>query len=282
LAQDSPAKPRFGLIDGAEEAWLVLEGSVTVRDAAAAALRQAGVPVVRAGPWVGDLVDGIVGTNFVRFVRPQADDLRQSLAKILENTITPASAGPEPADRVRALIVELVAARAELARLQPVQTSKRIERSAATEADLLRLRKENDELLEQIAELNQQLAQSVPVRSEPGRAAGRLQDEIAVSLATLRPDLRLLRDSLTVISGEFADRRAFYRALIELGSDVLGRTWKKIRGSGASTWFERHVSTGQDDSGRIYARRTDGRWDLLVSHKSQQARDIVWLSGRGA
>jgi hypothetical protein len=114
----------------------------------------------------------------------------------------------------------------------------------------------------------------VPVRSEPGRAVGRLQDEIAVSLATLRPDLRLLR--------EFADRRAFYRALIELGSDVLGRTWKKIRGSGASTWFERHVSTGQDDSGRIYARRTDGRWDLLVSHKSQQARDIVWLSGRGA
>ncbi len=49
LTQDPAAGRLFGLIDGAEEAWLVLEGSVTLRDAAAAALRRAGVAVLRSG-----------------------------------------------------------------------------------------------------------------------------------------------------------------------------------------------------------------------------------------
>src|SRR5579863_2954015 len=58
-AEDPPAGPNFGLIYGAEEAWLVLDGSVTVRDAAETALRHAGIAVLRSGPWLGDSVDGI-------------------------------------------------------------------------------------------------------------------------------------------------------------------------------------------------------------------------------
>jgi hypothetical protein len=279
LGQNPPAEPQFGLIDSAEEAWLVLEGSVSLRDAAAGALRQAGVAVLRTGPWVGDPVDGVFGTNFIRFIRPAADDLRQSLAIILEKILTPGSAGPEPADRARALTVELLKVRAELARVEVAQTAKRLEPAAESETELLRLRKENSALLEEIADLNRQLAENAPVRSEPRRAAGRLQDEIAISLTALRPDLRLLRDSLTVIAGEFADRRGFYRAVVELRPELVTSSWKKIRG--ASNWLERHVSNGQDDSGRIYARRCNNGWDLLISHKSQQARDIAWLSRRG-
>jgi len=111
---------------------------------------------------------------------------------------------------------------------------------------------------------------------EPSRAAVRLQDEITALLATIRPDLRFLRDSLTVLAGEFADRRGAYRAVLELGFDALGRGWKRIHG--ASGWWERHVSNGQDDSGRIYAQRANGSWHLLISHKSEQARDIAWLA----
>jgi hypothetical protein len=45
-------------------------------------------------------------------------------------------------------------------------------------------------------------------------------------------------------------------------------------------WWERHLSDGQDDAGRIYVRfsSTDRVWDVLISHKSGQTRDISWLS----
>jgi hypothetical protein len=52
--------------------------------------------------------------------------------------------------------------------------------------------------------------------------------------------------------------------------------WKRIQG--VPGWRERHVSNGQDDSGRIHAGPHQGRWDLLVSHKAQQDRDISWLA----
>jgi hypothetical protein len=276
LPQDPPASPRFGLVDGAEEAWLVLEGSVTVRDAAASALRHAGVAVLRSGPWLGDPVDGVVGANFIRFARPQVSDLRQAVAKILENTVTAASERPDPADRMRALTVELMETRAALARAQTTPRESRPQPSAEAEAELARLQQENAALLQQITDLHRQLAEAPPARPEQNRAAGRLQDEIATLLASLRPDLQFLRESVTVLTGEFADRRGLYRALIELGSDALGRAWKKMHA--APGWWERHVSNGQDDSGRLYVRRAAGHWEVLVSHKSQQTRDLAWLA----
>jgi hypothetical protein len=268
--------PRFGLIDGDEEAWLVLEGSVTVRDAAVIALRQAGVGVLRSGPWLGDPVDGVVGANFIRFARPQVSDLRQAILKILENTVSAASARPEPAGRIRALMVELMETRAALARARTEPSEPQTEPFAEAEAELARVRQENAALLQEVADLHRQLGASASPRPEPNRAAGRLHDEIAVSLASFRPDLRFLRDSLMVVAGEFSDRRGLYRAVLEIRSEALGPSWKKIHGT--SGWWERHVSNGQDDSGRIYARRGNGYWELLVSHKAQQTRDINWLN----
>jgi hypothetical protein len=282
-ADDPPTSPRFGLIDGAEEAWLVLDGSVTVRDAAATALRHAGIAVLRSGPWLGDPVDGVFGTSFVRFVRPAETDLRQSLARILEDRVSPASARPDPAERARVLLAELMEARAELARVRAAQGQQRTGPTLDAEAELARMQGENVALLREIADLHRQLAAAIPARperSEPSRAAGRLQDEITALLTTIRPDLRFLRDSLTVLAGEFADRRGPYRAVLELGSDALGRGWKRIHG--APGWWERHVSNGQDGSGRIYAQRANGSWHLLISHKSEQARDIVWLAKQTA
>src|ERR1700730_13147066 len=184
LPQDPPGSPRFGLVDGAEEAWLVLEGSVTVRDAAVPALRHAGVGVLRSGPWLGDPVDGIVGTNFIRFARPQVGDLRQAIVKILEYTVTAATARADPADRIRALMVELMNTRAALARAQTAPSEPRPEPFARAEAELARVRQENAALLQQITDLHQ-LAEAPPARPEPNRAAGRLQDEIATLLARL-------------------------------------------------------------------------------------------------
>jgi hypothetical protein len=276
LTQDPTSGPPFGLIDGAEEAWLVLEGSVTSRDAAAGASRQAGVAVLRSGPWLGDPVDGVAGTSFIRFVKPQTDDLRDSVAKILTGILALSPAKPDPVDRARVLTIELMEAHAALARVQRTQAEVPPGLSADIESELAGLRQENIALLQEITDLRGQLAEAGPARPEPGRASGRLQDEISALVATVRPDLRFLRDSLTVLVGEFADRRSLYRTFAELDADTLGRSWKKIYG--APGWWERHVSDGQDDSGRIYARRTEGCWDVLVSHKSQQPRDVAWLA----
>jgi hypothetical protein len=274
MTQDSTGSA-FGLIEGAEEAWLVLDGPGTLRDAAAGALRQAGIAVLRSGPWLGDAVDGVVGTSFICFVRPQTGNLRDKVAEILDGILFPSPEKFDPVDRVHALTVELAEARAAIAHLQMSQSEARSTLAYDNENELASVRQENAALLQEIIDLRRQLTEAAPNRPEPSRTAGRLQNEISTLLETIRPDLRLLRDSLTVLAGEFSDRRSLYRAMLELDAGTLGHNWKRIQG--APGWWERHVSNGQDDSGRIYARRVQGRCDLLVSHKSQQARDISWL-----
>jgi hypothetical protein len=274
LPEASPVTPGFGLIEAEEDAWLVLDGSVTVRDAAVAALRQAGVEVLRSGPWLGDPVDGIAGTSFIRFIRPSGKDLRESIAKVIQRSVHSPSAQVDLGERIRVLTIELLEARALLARSGPAP--KELQRSGEAEAELSRMQQENVVLLQENSDLRRQLAEALAVRSEPGRPARRWHDEIAFLLASFRPDLCFLRDSLTVIAAEFGDRRSCYRAVLELGPETLGRSWKRIQG--AAGWWERHVSDGQDDSGRIYARRAERGWDVLVSHKSQQSRDVAWLA----
>ena len=110
----------------------------------------------------------------------------------------------------------------------------------------------------------------------PAAPAGKLKNEIKVVLETLFPGVRLLRDSLIVIAAEFFSRSALYRGLAEMRI-VNGRlppTWKKLRG--LEDWWERHMSDGQDDAGRVYARLGpfDRIWDVLVSHKSEQSREL--------
>lgn len=75
-------------------------------------------------------------------------------------------------------------------------------------------------------------------------------EEISTAMAALLPEMTLLRDSLTVASAEFRDRAGLYRALAELniGAARLPSSWKKLQGLDA--WWERHVSNGQDDTGR--------------------------------
>jgi len=47
----------------------------------------------------------------------------------------------------------------------------------------------------------------------------------------------------------------------------------------AERWWERHISTGQDDNDRAYARFdvSSRRWSILVGWKVDQVRDIAWL-----
>jgi hypothetical protein len=43
---------------------------------------------------------------------------------------------------------------------------------------------------------------------------------------------------------------------------------------------EHKIANRTDSQGRVYARLVDGpagRWQVLISHKSEQSRDIEWL-----
>jgi hypothetical protein len=83
-----------------------------------------------------------------------------------------------------------------------------------------------------------------------------------------------------VIAIEFSHRRALYRVLSELDrcGTAMPAHWKAVQG--LEGWIEKSkVSNGQDSQGRLYARldRADRCWDVLISHKSEQERDIAWL-----
>jgi hypothetical protein len=114
-------------------------------------------------------------------------------------------------------------------------------------------------------------------RPLPGPAA-RLHQELTDALTALRPDVRLARDSWNVVAAEFRDRTPFWRAVNDLPRDG-GRPdgWKQFRG--AERWWERHLSTGQDDTGRAYARFDASQrvWEILISWKADQPQDAVWL-----
>lgn len=136
--------------------------------------------------------------------------------------------------------------------------------------------------LAHIAQL-QALLDAVPKAPQPlPRAAVRLHEELAYALAALRPDIVPLRDTLQVVVGEYASRGGFYRCIEELAPSG-GRPpgWKSLRD--VDRWWERHVTTGQDDSGRAYARFDEvaRRWHLLLSWKAEQKRDIEWLRRQG-
>jgi hypothetical protein len=207
-------------------------------------------------------------------VRPAGDNLRDTLANVLSGRLSAAAPKPDAGERVRALTLELLEARAELARRSAPQTQQPDSLQSELADTLERVQRENRELLGQVAELHAELAAAQSARPQPGRSRI-AQDDIVKMITALRPDLEFLRDSTTVLWGEYADRAGFCRAMNELGTGGMTSSWRKIRG--APGWWERHISNGQDDAGRIYARSRLGRWELLVSHKGQQERDIVWL-----
>ena len=105
-----------------------------------------------------------------------------------------------------------------------------------------------------------------------------LMQEIQSVMTALCPHARLIRASLERLAVEVSDRRAFYAALRELGEPPLGSNWKKLKG--VEGWFERHVSDGRSDAGRIYARREGNIWEVLFGHKGDQTSDIAWLAGQ--
>ncbi len=268
----------FGVIDGPSEAYVLIAGGFIDAETAAGKLRLAGFEVLRTGRYLGDAVDHFDADWFVRFVRPVgATDLAQSLEQILGQRAARPSPPAAEDTRARLLAAELVASRNREEAMRTELAGLRTEAGAGAAA------------ADRIAELQAALAAeqdrreaaenaaAAVEREPPSPPSGRIADEVRDVLTYLLPNIIMLRDSFKVITVEFAKRGMVWRALGELaGAKAIPRDWKKIRG--ADGWWERHLSDGRDDSGRIYARRSmASSWEVLISHKTEQVRDVAWL-----
>ena len=277
----------YVLIEGATETYMLVNGSVVDRERAVGQLRVGGLEVLRTGRYLGEPVEGLTPDWFIRVATPAhgLDALRTSVIKTLGMSAPAPTAGT--ALRLALVVADLTAARA-----REVHDRAEIERlrillgqRTSNEAELASLQQafHDESLARQALEAAVASKPSDPQpNTSPPAAAKRFGEEVEDVLSTLLPRVILIRNCVTLILAEFVNRRRLYAALLELEraeADVHPK-WKALKG--ASKWIERHVSNGQDDAGRIYARRrlADRKWDVLVSHKGEQARDIAWLRAK--
>jgi hypothetical protein len=283
-------RANFAVIEGVEEAYVLVSGPSLSCETATGALKASGYDVIRTGRYLGDPVDGLEADWFIRISKPK--DGRETLSLLLTEVLLGQAMGihsHETLGEYRAQLIagELASAkareaalRAEVARLRLELTS-----SGQTQTEIIQLKAaiELERSLRQEADLAAFAAAQLATETRADRPIappGKLKNEIEVVFDTLLPGVRLMRDSLLVIAAEFSHRRALYRGLAELqiANGRLPPTWKKLKG--LDGWWERHMSDGQDDAGRVYARlgESDRNWDVLISHKSEQSRDLAWLA----
>lgn len=276
----SSPETSWRLVDLAQtgDAYLFLDGPSSQRDAAVGAIQLAGITVLRTGP----NLSSEPGDWFIRLSGMTAA-LKAAVAEALGRSADRALSETAGATRERLLSEAL---RAALARQEDLtlRMTELAARSNGAEAAVPRLLDEVQSLREQLADLALEAKELRKVEIQPRevpRQVARLEVEIGVMAEELLPRLVLIRGSLAFIAVELSDRRAVWRALGELDRDVRGIPlgWKGV--AGRQGWWERHVATGHDNQGRIYARRQGdpARWKVLVSHKQQQEADIRSLDG---
>ena len=289
----------WAVIEAEDEAWILVTGNVVARDGYAASLRRAGFPVLRVGVWLGEVVEDFVADWFIRIARAAGEPpIVQRLEAVLGGTCigTARSEDSLRTDLTRqpSLESDLAAARAKAATFEILLGEAQFEATTAETELFARIHTLEIELATAKEEAARQPLVHLPgsgisagsdnpqASTPPSKQARKLQDEVTSVLASLLPNVKLLRESLRVATAEYRDRGSFYRTMAELKGDVgrLPPAWKKLRG--ADGWWERHVSTGEDDSGRVYARfgANGATWQVLLSYKAEQNRDVAWLQAR--
>ena len=289
-----PTEPttRYALRGTTDGHYVMLRGSVAEAELAASKLKSCGLSVARLGRYVGEDIPGFDADWFLRLTADPTEDVQAKIATVL--------GGPPAWRDERGLRERLLAAELERA----------LERNAEAKAALSRLGMERDEAaslgeaaaqsrteaeaqrqLREVAEAHARQAQRRVIELEAERAALRgsatparrsdrvVSDEFDVVLEVLLPRIKLLRDSRDIVLFGYSSRQGAYQALSQLDRSTreIPGAWKSVQG--ASPWIERHISDGQNNTGRAYARldRTDRRWDVLISYKADQPQDIDWL-----
>ena len=265
----SACEPKFApgpttrIIADGDTSWVLVQGLASDLAHVKSMLAACGETVTRTGRWLGES-DGVTFDWFIRCA-----SLLGTEALRLLSPEEGSAAEANDRQRITALEGRLSELTAMVARLESVRP---------VTAPALRSDHELALARYEIARLHAEIETQAPTPPPPP-AALRLRDEIGAAIAALRPDVDLLRDSLEVVCVEFHARPALWRAIGELpASGERPEGWKSLRG--VERFWERHISTGRDDSGRAYARfdRQSRVWRLLIGWKVDQSRDIAWLA----
>ncbi|MCX8071009.1 MAG: HIRAN domain-containing protein [Candidatus Binatia bacterium] len=101
------------------------------------------------------------------------------------------------------------------------------------------------------------------------------REELPKLLTLLLPEIELLRDSLDVIAMELPSYEDVLGKLRLLATAPNRVRAKRVQT--APEWSELRYSTGRGDDGRLYFKRVQDRYAVLVSLKTQQERDMAYL-----
>jgi chromosome segregation ATPase len=109
------------------------------------------------------------------------------------------------------------------------------------------------------------------------RVGGSFRRHIDSIISTLFGDrLEFLRDSMDYLVDDLTEYRpvcTLLRRVYENPPAVGGQRVATTDG-----WLEQHFSTGQDDDGRLYYKQINSsRYQILLSRKARQRRDISYL-----
>jgi hypothetical protein len=222
----------------------------------------------------------------VRVTKPaEGPRLEVRLNRIIGAAVTDSPRADQAELRLRLVEGALAAALADRSRMRAELEQLRASEQAAGTPHVSSDRSSDSDIrlaeaLVENAALREELAQATSTRFVGGQST-RIRDEVAIVLEILLPRIKLVGDSLLYVATELSDRRMLYRVLRELASGDSGMPvgWKRIKG--CAGWWERHLSTGRDDTGRIYSILDHDcqQWAALVSSKADQRRDIAWLQG---
>lgn len=270
--------------------YVMLQGSVTEAELAASKLKGFGLSIARLGRYLGEAIPDFDADWFLRLMADPTEEVEAKIALALGG---PPALRDERGLRERLLAAELeralardAEAKAALSRLTAVRDEAALLGEAAAQS---RAEADAERQSREVAEAHAKQAQQRVVELEAERAALRtvpakrsdkaIADEFDVVLEVLLPRIKLLRDSRDIVLFGYSSRQGVYHALLQLDRSTreLPSAWKSVQGT--SPWIERHLSDGQSNTGRVYARldRTDRRWEVLISYKVDQPQDIDWL-----
>lgn len=299
-AQPSAAPPdrmltrAISIMSGVDSSYVLLAGDGLECEVMVGRLRAGGVEVLRSGRYLGEPVDGMSADWFIRLAPGQRDRVRELLdAAQLTSRPSTAEAPSDVRLRVAEMDLSTLRVRAELAEraLADARAVLNAKARLETDRDALRTLVENERALRIEAERQASAAReqalaaaaAIPAETAASRrpSSRQIGARSATLLSALVPHIEFLRDSLECLTVEFSDVEAVCRALLDLGQASRGMPpqWKALQG--VSGWIEKsRVANGTDSQGRVYARLVDGpagRWQVLISHKSEQSRDVEWL-----
>lgn len=99
--------------------------------------------------------------------------------------------------------------------------------------------------------------------------------EVQPLIQTLLPNVQFIRDSLDVVTTEYA---SYQQVLQDVAAFVRDpQSARGVRVESATGWREIHCSTGQKNDGRVYLKHDHGEWLVLISFKHAQKEDMEYL-----